>query len=241
MATKEQLIVALDFNQSKDAIALVDSIGSAACYYKVGLELFLNSKGSVIDELKKRDKKIFLDLKFHDIPNTVAQACRWAAGLGVDMFNVHAGGGLEMMQRAREATIEGANSNGLEIPKLIAVTILTSFDADGLAKVGFSGAVDDNVKRLASLTHEAALDGVVCSSREVPLIRQAVEANDFLTVCPGVRPEWAQKGDQKRIMTPAQAMAQGVNHIVVGRPITQAKDPVEAAMKILEEMSVLEV
>lgn len=240
MPSKEQLIIALDFAQSKDAIALVDAIGPAACYYKVGLELFLNSKGSVIEALKERDKKIFLDLKFHDIPNTVAQACRWAAGLGVDMFNVHAGGGLEMMQRAREATAEGALAKGLNIPQLIAVTILTSFDADGIARVGFDGSVEDNVKRLAALTDEAGLNGVVCSSKEVPLIREAVERSDFLTVCPGVRPQWAQKGDQKRILTPAQAVAQGVNHIVVGRPITQATDPVEATKKILAEMSVLE-
>lgn len=240
MPSKEQLIIALDFNQSKDAIALVDAIGSAASYYKVGLELFLNSKGSVLEEMKARDKKIFLDLKFHDIPNTVAQACRWAAGLGVDMFNVHAGGGLEMMQRAREATAEGALSKGLDVPQLIAVTILTSFDGEGLARVGFEGSVEDNVKRLAALTHEAGLNGVVCSSKEVPLIREAVANPEFLTVCPGVRPEWAQKGDQKRILTPAQAMAQGVNHIVVGRPITQSADPVEATKKILAEMSVLE-
>lgn len=240
MPSKEQLIIALDFNQSEDAIALVDAIGSAASYYKVGLELFLNSKGSVLEELKARDKKIFLDLKFHDIPNTVAQACRWAAGLGVDMFNVHAGGGLEMMQRAREATAEGALRKGLDVPQLIAVTILTSFDGEGLARVGFEGSVEDNVKRLAALTHEAGLNGVVCSSKEVPLIREAVANPEFLTVCPGVRPEWAQKGDQKRILTPAQAMAQGVNHIVVGRPITQAADPVEATKKILAEMSVLE-
>ncbi len=240
MPSKEQLIIALDFAHSEDAIALVDAIGSAACYYKVGLELFLNSKGSVIEALKERDKKIFLDLKFHDIPNTVAQACRWAAGLGVDMFNVHAGGGLEMMQRAREATAEGALGKGLDVPQLIAVTILTSFDAEGVARVGFSGSVEENVKRLAALTDEAGLNGVVCSSKEVPLIREAVARPDFLTVCPGVRPEWAQKGDQKRILTPAQAMAQGVNHIVVGRPITQAVNPVEATKKILAEMSVLE-
>lgn len=238
MARKEQLIIALDYSRGDEAIALVDAIGDAANYYKVGLELFLNSKGSVIEALKARDKHVFLDLKFHDIPNTVAAACRWAAGLGVDMFNVHAGGGLEMMQRAKEATLEGAAANGLTAPKLIAVTILTSFDAEGLARVGFSGSVDDNVKRLAALTAEAGLDGVVCSSREVPLIREAVAAPDFLTVCPGVRPEWAQKGDQKRIMTPAQAMAQGVNHIVVGRPITKAEDPVAATMKVLAEMSV---
>ena len=227
MATKEQLIIALDFSKGDDAIALVDAIGDAANYYKVGLELFLNSKGSVIEQLKARDKHVFLDLKFHDIPNTVAAACRWAAGLGVDMFNVHAGGGLEMMQRAMEATAEGAQANGLAVPKLIAVTILTSFDEAG----------HENVKRLAALTAEAGLNGVVCSSREVPLIHEAVAAPDFLTVCPGVRPEWAQKGDQKRIMTPAQAMEQGVSHIVVGRPITKAEDPVAATLKILEEMN----
>ena len=144
-----------------------------------------------------------------------------------------------MMQRAREATAEGALSKGLDVPQLIAVTILTSFDADGIARIGFSGSVEENVKRLAALTDEAGLNGVVCSSKEVPLIREAVARPDFLTVCPGVRPEWAQKGDQKRILTPAQAMAQGVNHIVVGRPITQAADPVEATKKILAEMSVL--
>ena len=238
MATKEQLIIALDFSKGEDAIALVDAIGEAATYYKVGLELFLNSKGSVIEALKARGKHVFLDLKFHDIPNTVAAACRWAAGLGVDMFNVHAGGGLEMMQRAKEATLEGAQANNLAAPKLIGVTILTSFDEAGLARVGFGGSVDDNVKRLAALTAEAGLDGVVCSSREVPLIRDAVADAGFLTVCPGVRPEWAQKGDQKRIMTPAQAMAQGVSHIVVGRPITKAEDPVAATLKILEEMNI---
>ena len=231
MATKEQLIIALDFSKGDDAIALVDAIGDAANYYKVGLELFLNSKGSVIEQLKARDKHVFLDLKFHDIPNTVAAACRWAAGLGVDMFNVHAGGGME-------ATAEGAQANRLAVPKLIALTSLSSFDGAGLSRVGFSGAVDENVKRLAALTAEAGLNGVVCSSREVPLIHEAVAAPDFLTVCPGVRPEWAQKGDQKRIMTPAQAMEQGVSHIVVGRPITKGEDPVAATLKILEEMNV---
>ena len=154
------------------------------------------------------------------------------------MFNVHAGGGLEMMQRALEATKEGAVANGMTEPKLIGVTILTSFDAEGIARVGFSGAVDENVKRLAALTAEAGLDGVVCSPREVSLIRETVTNRDFLTVCPGVRPEWAQKGDQKRVMTPAQAIEQGVNHIVVGRPITKAADPVEATLKILREMNV---
>lgn len=241
VASKDQLIIALDFPTSEEAIQLVDAIGTSASYYKVGLELFLNSRGRVLDELKARDKKIFLDLKFHDIPNTTAQACRWAAGLGVDMFNVHAGGGLEMMQRAREATAEGALSKGLGVPKLIAVTILTSFDQEGLDKVGYRGTIDENVKRLAALTNEAGLDGVVCSSREVGLIRQAVEDEAFLTVCPGVRPLWAAKGDQKRIMTPAQAIEQGVNHMVVGRPITKAENPVEAVKKILEEMNVTEV
>ena len=240
MPDKDQLIIALDFPTSEEAISLLDAIGTNASNYKVGLELFLNSRGRVLDELKARDKKIFLDLKFHDIPNTTAQACRWAAGLGVDMFNVHAGGGLEMMQRAREANIEGALAKGLAAPKLIAVTILTSFDQDGLAKVGFGGAVEDNVKRLAALTNEAGLDGVVCSSKEIGFIREAVENQEFLTVCPGIRPLWAAKGDQKRIMTPSQALEAGVNHIVVGRPITKAEKPVEAVKKILEEMNITE-
>lgn len=240
MANKEQLIIALDFKTLEEACQLVDQIDTFGVYYKVGLELFLNSQGNIINELKKREKNIFLDLKFHDIPNTVAAACRWAAGLGVDMFNVHASGGYEMMQRAREATIEGAQQAGFETPKLIAVTILTSFNNEGIREVGYTGSTDENVKRLAMLTHQAGLDGVVCSSREVSIIQESVICDSFFTVCPGIRPKWAQTGDQKRVMTPAEAMAEKVSYMVVGRPITKAQNPVEAVKKILEEIKVVE-
>jgi orotidine-5'-phosphate decarboxylase len=237
MAQRDQLIVALDYAQAADALALVDRIGNDVVYYKVGLELFLNSRGTVLDELKARDKKIFLDLKFHDIPNTVAAACRWAAGLGVDMFNVHASGGAEMMRRARQATDEGAALAGFARPKLIGVTVLTSLDQAALEQIGLAGSPDENVVRLAQLAHQQGLDGVVCSSREAGLIAEAVD-QPFTTVCPGIRPVWAQKGDQKRVMTPGEAMKNGVGTIVVGRPITEADDPVAAAKKILAEMGV---
>ncbi len=240
MANKEQLIIALDYKTGEEACQLIDRIGDYGIYYKVGLELFLNSQGRIIQELKERQKKIFLDLKFHDIPNTVAAACYWAAGLGVDMFNVHASGGFEMMQRAKEATIEGALKAGKELPKLIAVTILTSFNDKGIQDVGYTGTTDENVARMALLTHQAGLDGVVCSSKEVALIQSKLSQESFITVCPGIRPSWAQTGDQKRIMTPADAIAQKVSYMVVGRPITKAEDPVEAVQKILKEMNVLE-
>ena len=237
MANREQLIVALDYDNTADALALVDRCGGDVIYYKVGLELFLNSKGAVLEGLKERCKKIFLDLKFHDIPNTVAASCRWAAGLGVDMFNVHASGGADMLCRAREATDEGAAKSGFKRPVLLAVTILTSLDQEALSQVGFAGPPDENVLRLARLTHDAGLDGVVCSSKEAAMINREVP-KPFLTVCPGIRPKWAQKGDQRRVMSPAEAITSGVGAIVVGRPITRAKDPQAAARRVLAEMGV---
>lgn len=234
---RTELIVALDMPTGKMAIDTVDAIGSDVQWYKVGLELFLNTGGTIIDALKNREKKIFLDLKFHDIPNTVAQACRWAAATGVDLFNVHAVGGSEMMRRAKDAADEGAAQAGLVRPALIAVTILTSMDAAMLRTVGLGEDVNDAVRRLALVTADAGLDGVVCSSKEVRLIKETI-TTPFLTICPGIRPQWAAKDDQKRIMTPAEAAAIGVSHIVVGRPITRSTDPALAAARILEELAV---
>lgn len=230
-----QLIVALDKPNADEALALVDRLGPEVLWYKVGLELFLNSRGTVIDELKARGKRVFMDLKFHDISNTVAQAATWAAGLGVDMFNVHASGGSEMMRRAAEATRQGAAAKGLEPPILIAVTVLTSLDAEALAAIGLEGSPEEAVLRLAKLSRDAGLDGVVCSSREVGAI-QAACGQDFITVCPGIRPAGSSLGDQKRVMTPAQARQAGVHYIVVGRPIGQADDPEAACRAILEEL-----
>ncbi len=231
-----ELIVALDMPTGKAATDMVDAIGSDVHWYKVGLELFLNTGGTIVDALKNREKKIFLDLKFHDIPNTVAQACRWAASTGVDLFNVHAIGGSEMMRRAKDAADEGAAAAGVTRPALIAVTILTSMDAAMLRAVGLGDDVNAAVRRLALLTADAGLDGVVCSSKEVTLIKEAI-TTPFLTVCPGIRPAWAMSDDQKRILTPTEAAAIGVSHIVVGRPITRAEDPAQAAARILEELA----
>ncbi len=230
-----EVIVALDTTGEEKALSYVTAIGPDIRWYKVGLELFLNSRGHIVDRLKALDKKVFLDLKFHDIPNTVAEAARWAGTLGVDLFNVHAIGGLDMMRRAHEAAREGALAEGMGEPSLIAVTILTSMDEERLAQVGVRGPMDEAVSRLAALTAQAGLDGVVCASKEVPAIH-AAHGKHFLTVCPGIRPEWAAAGDQKRIVTPQEAQALGVSHMVIGRPITKAADPAQAAARILAEL-----
>lgn len=235
MGMSERLIVALDFPTEKEARALVETLADTVGYYKVGLELFLNSRGTIIDYLKAQNKQIFLDLKFHDIPNTVAQAARWATSLGVDMFNVHASGGQEMLKRTMEAIRETAEKENLTLPKIIGVTILTSFDEAGLAGVGFKEPIEQTAQNLAKLCLNAGLDGVVCSPHEVRGIK-AQGGPEFLTVCPGIRPAWAAVGDQKRITTPADAIKIGVDYMVVGRPITQASEPKEAALKILQEI-----
>lgn len=232
----ERLIVALDFSEAHQAEEMVIALGDRVGYYKVGLELFLNTQGQVLTFLKQHQKKIFLDLKFHDIPNTVAKACYWAAGLGVDMFNVHASGGAEMMRQAKESAVAGAAHAGLPMPTLLAVTLLTSLDEDAIADIGFQGDELSNVRRLAKLAQRAGLDGVVCSPREISAVHEATNSA-FLTVCPGIRPAGAESGDQKRTMTPAEAIAQGVQHMVIGRPITQADNPkhvVEAILKNIQ-------
>ena len=232
---QEKIIVALDFPTQEAACHLVDELGDTIQYYKVGLELFLNSRGSILDELKKRHKKIFLDLKFHDIPNTVAQAARWATKLGVDMFNVHASGGSDMLKATMTAISDTCAQENLPLPTIIGVTILTSFDEAGLARVGFRENIQTTALNLATLCHEANLSGVVCSPHEVKTIKDHL-GQDFLTVCPGIRPTWAAKGDQKRITTPRDAIKLGVDYMVIGRPITKADDPRQAAQKIRSEI-----
>lgn len=232
---KDKLIVALDYATAQDAMALVNQLGDAVSYYKVGLELFLNSRGSVIDQLKSQGKKVFLDLKFHDIPNTVAQATAWAASLGVDMFTLHASGGEEMMRVSVEKVQEVCAKQNLKMPNMVGVTILTSFDETGIAKVGYRNGIAETALNLAKLCQEANMSGVVCSPHEAKQIKEAC-GKDFMTVCPGIRPAWAAAGDQKRITTPADAIRIGVDHMVVGRPITKAENPQEAAFKIIEEI-----
>ena len=231
----EKLIVALDYAYENEARELVSQLGDTVSYYKVGLELFLNTRGSIIDYLKHKDKKVFLDLKFHDIPNTVAQAAAWAASFGVDMFTLHASGGAEMMRTSVENVSDICSRMNIKMPQMVGVTILTSFDEAGIARVGYKDSIGDTVLNLAKLCQESNMRGVVCSPHEVAQIKQVCGSN-FLTVCPGIRPVWAAKGDQKRITTPSDAIKLGVDYMVVGRPITKAKDPQEAAFKIVEEI-----
>ena len=221
-----KVIVALDFPSADEALNLARKLDPTQCRVKVGKELFTRTGPALVEQLQQMDFELFLDLKYHDIPNTTAQACRAAAELGVWMVNVHALGGRRMMEAAREAV-----NNSSHQPLLIAVTILTSLDGPELAEVGLSGEPVDNVVRLARLAEASGMDGVVCSPREVSTLRQTV-ASEFRLVTPGVRPAGVAVGDQKRITTPEDAMRLGSNYLVVGRPITQAEDPLAALAAI---------
>lgn len=224
------IIVALDFANEKEALALVEQLEPGRCRLKVGKELFTRSGPELVKNLVKKNFDVFLDLKFHDIPNTVARACQAGADLGVWMINVHAMGGRKMLEAAREA-LPANNSN----PKLIAVTVLTSMGADDLKEIGINHSPAQHVKHLATLTHDCGLDGVVCSPQEIALLREDLDSN-FELITPGIRPAWSATGDQKRIMTPAEAMQAGSNYLVIGRPITQAEHPMQALEKIEMEL-----
>lgn len=235
MASKDNLIVALDFPTLEDALHCVETCGEVVTFYKVGMELFYATNAAILTELKKRQKKIFLDLKLFDIPNTVSHALRVLTRLGVDMINVHALGGREMMSQARKAVEDEARINGITPPKLIAVTILTSIDDAQFKDLNIVKSIPEEVVSLAKLAKESGLDGVVASPKESQLIANAC-GDDFLIVTPGVRPAGSDLTDQKRVMTPAEAFKQGSTHIVVGRPITKNSNPKEAAEAILKEI-----
>ena len=236
MKPEESLIVALDVDTKEKAIALVESLKSDVSLFKIGSELFTYCGTEIVAAIKSKGGRVFLDLKFHDIPNTAARAVTAATRLGVSIMNVHALGGYDMMNRAAEAVREEAKRLKIEKPKLIAVTILTSMDENSLKKVGVNDTMEKEVLKLAKLAKDASLDGVVASPSEVKLIRREL-GEEFIIVTPGVRPEWAAVNDQKRIATPREAIDNGANFIVVGRPIIEATDPVEAARKILEEIA----
>lgn len=231
MNAKDRLIIALDYSNMEDAKKIVETLGDTASFYKVGLELFLNSKGEMVDYLTEKGKKVFLDLKFHDIPNTTTMASLFAAKRNVFMFNVHASGGKAMMASVAKGVKE-INPEMLSI----AVTILTSFSEEGVQETFKSQlGLKDLALNLAELTKEAGMDGVVCSPWEAKAIKE-VCGEGFKTVCPGVRPRWSAANDQERIMTPKDAILNGCDYLVVGRPITKNENPVEAAKMVLAEI-----
>jgi orotidine-5'-phosphate decarboxylase len=228
---RKRLIVALDVPDAASAAALAARLENACQWFKVGLELFVAAGPAVLEPLLKRGHSIFLDLKFHDIPNTVAGAVRSAAGLGVHMMTVHASGGPAMLSAAR-AALEGFQNP----PELLAVTVLTSMDSAQSAAVGVERSPAGQVELLAKMGLAAGIRGFVCSPREVATLR-ALTGPDGVLVIPGIRPAGAGIGDQKRIATPADALRAGASYLVVGRPISQAPDPAEAAEAILKEMA----
>lgn len=230
--TDSKIIVALDYANTASANALIDRLDPALCKLKVGKELFTTAGPAFVESLVKRGYDVFLDLKFHDIPNTVAKACQAAANLGVWMLNVHASGGLPMMQAAQEGLDKAF---GDRAPLLIAVTVLTSMDEATLHSMGITRSLNDHVLALASLTKQAGLNGVVCSAQEASMLKQSLGA-DFCLVTPGIRPKDANQDDQTRIVTPEHALSLGAHYLVIGRPITQAPDPLVAINTIIKNI-----
>jgi orotidine-5'-phosphate decarboxylase len=225
-----KIIVALDYPDAQSALDLVSRLEPALCRLKIGKELFTIAGPKIVEQCMLRGFEVFLDLKFHDIPNTTAQACKAAASLGVWMVNVHALGGRKMMEAASEAVASSAKP-----PKLIAVTILTSMAQEDLAGIGIAATPAEMVLRLAALARDSGLDGVVCSAQEAALLRQHCGPN-FNLVTPGIRPADAAADDQSRIMTPSAALKNGASYLVIGRPITKAADPLLALQNISKEI-----
>jgi orotidine-5'-phosphate decarboxylase len=225
------IIVALDYPQPEPALQLLEKLDPQLCRVKVGKEMFTRMGPAFVEACMKRGFDVFLDLKFHDIPNTVAGACRSGADLGVWMMNVHASGGRRMMQAACEA-VDKSSAETL----LIAVTILTSLSEEELAEIGFCGSAAENVSHLAALAQGSGMHGVVCSPREAQQLRSDL-GDEFLLVTPGVRPAGSDTADQRRIMTPQDAINAGSNYLVIGRPITAAEDPLQALLQIADSLT----
>jgi orotidine-5'-phosphate decarboxylase len=228
MSWKDKLIIALDVSNSEKALGIVDMLGDDVRTYKVGFELFVATGPSVVEKLHARGKRVFLDLKFHDIPNTVSKAATVAARMGVYMFNLHASGGLQMMQRTRDRVADICAKENLARPKIIAVTVLTSLSNETLkGELSLPHGVKTHVKHLALLSHKAGLDGVVASPQEISIIKNAC-GSQFFVVTPGIRPSWTPPDDQQRTATPQQALKEGADFIVMGRGVLQQDDPVRA-------------
>lgn len=230
MTVASPIVVALDFPSAAQALDMARQLDPSQCRVKVGKELFTSAGPQVLEQLHKLNFEVFLDLKFHDIPNTCAKACAAAADLGVWMINVHASGGRRMMEAAREELIKKSHQ-----PLLIGVTVLTSMEQSDLAELGLDINPQQQVQRLAALAQSSGLDGVVCSAQEVEIIKSL--GADFLTVTPGIRPAGSAQGDQRRVMTPEQAQVAGVDYMVIGRPITQAADPAAACQAIVASLA----
>ena len=227
---KDRLVVAVDFADEHEALKLVDKLGQTCQWYKVGMELYYAAGNRIVRQLRERGFNIFLDLKLHDIPNTVVGAVRSAAKAGASLLTIHASGGEAMMTAAAEA----ASAPGS--PRLLAVTVLTSMDANQLAGIGISASPAEQVFRLAKLAQRSGIDGMVCSPEEVAILRRETGPKTLLVI-PGIRPAGSAVGDQKRVATPAQAIRDGASLLVVGRPITRASDPAAAAQAILNEIA----
>jgi orotidine-5'-phosphate decarboxylase len=235
MKPSKRVIVALDVERADEARAIVRELKDTAAAFKIGMQLFTAAGPELVRELSVQSR-IFLDLKFHDIPNTVAKAGVEAARLGVWMFNVHAGGGSEMMIRTANEVATSCEHEGLARPIILGVTVLTSSDANTLLETGIERSVDEQVLKLARLASDCGLDGVVASPLETEIVRDSLDRQDFLIVTPGVRPVSATNDDQKRVMTPGRAIASGSDYIVVGRPILDAKDRMKALLEIQSEI-----
>jgi len=231
MSVTSPVIVALDFDNLDSALALADQIDPKSCRLKIGKEMFTRFGPEVIHALHRRNFELFLDLKFHDIPNTVAKAVTAAADLGVWMVNVHAGGGARMMEAAKHAL----DSFGSKAPHLIAVTVLTSMDQADIDGLGIKDTPSQHAAKLAQLALSAGLDGVVCSAQEAVQFKQQF-GKEFLLVTPGIRPVGSEQGDQRRIMTPIDAVNAGVDYMVIGRPITQSAAPEQTLQQILRSL-----
>ncbi|MBD8975471.1 orotidine-5'-phosphate decarboxylase [Veillonella magna] len=231
----DRLIVALDVSTMEQMKDIVDTLGDAVSFYKVGMELFYAAGEDTVAYLRDCGKSVFLDLKLHDIPNTVAQGVKSLTRLGANLITIHGQGGAVMLKAAADAAREAAEELGVERPKLLAITVLTSFDDTTWSGIGGQLPIADQVRRLALLAKDAGVDGVVASPLEAKLIREAC-GDDFLIVTPGIRPAFAAANDQKRIATPSSALRDGASRLVIGRPITKADNPREAVRMILEEM-----
>lgn len=233
----EKIIVALDVDSIEDVERLVDKLRPVVKIFKIGAELFTSCGTQAVDVVRRKGGKVFLDLKYHDIPNTVMKAARAAAKWNIHMMTLHISGGLKMMKEAVSTAREEAERLQTSPPLIMGVTVLTSMDRKDIESIGIDSSVENQVARLVKLAERAGLDGVVASPKEVQKIKKMVK-KDFLIVTPGIRPLWSLKSDQKRVATPKEALDMGADYIVVGRPITAQDDPKEAAEKIIREMEI---